>query len=263
MLSAVDQEKHKSSIPFSECDQPKFHWIFRNLDFAHWRSADSEVLWLSGPPKCSIEEASSHIVNLSKHNTSKTEHSVLYFFCSSVATSSQEQSFAVVFIRALLLQIVSSLPNLEKKKAIIVIFLCCLVDAINSKELALDKEPYQFQQKDSPHQALSKVLNVSGGQHWDALKAVLDYQKQGLSIVIDGLDKIEHQKSNFLNEVCGFIEYLQGRSRYSKVKILLTSRRQSKINILLDKLECTCIEYDKERKGSTTLYILFCVKLTK
>jgi len=67
-----------------------------------------------------------------------------------------------------------------------------------------------------------------------------------LSIVIDGLDQINHHKSEFIKGVRKFIAHLQERAL--KVKTLLTSRPQTEIKELFNRL--LCIEYDKERKGS-------------
>ncbi|KAF8531181.1 hypothetical protein BDD12DRAFT_767460, partial [Trichophaea hybrida] len=90
-----------------------------------------------------------------------------------------------------------------------------------------------------------KVLDVSGSEHWDALKAVLDIEHtQELSLIIDGLDMIEYQKDKFVKGVRKFIRHLQNGP--STTKVLLTSRPQAEIKEILDGLPC--IEYDKERK---------------
>src|SRR2546429_6074824 len=100
MLSAVDQEGYKSTIPSLDCDQPKFYWIFKNIDFEQWSSTSrSQVLWLSAPPEYSIHQVSSYIVDQVKIKALKTQHSVLYFFCS---TAIWEKSIVTTFIHTLL-----------------------------------------------------------------------------------------------------------------------------------------------------------------
>ena len=71
-------------------------------------------------------------------------------------------------------------------------------------------------------------------------------------IVIDGLDKVQDKKDEFIKGVHAFAEHLQEPT--SKVKILLTSRPQDEIKEVLDRLPY--IEYNKERKGWTSSLIL-------
>ena len=70
--------------------------------------------------------------------------------------------------------------------------------------------------------------------------------EQRLSLIIDGLDGIGHQKREFIQEIRLFTEYL--RERPSTTRILLTSQPQAEVKDVLSELPC--IEYDKERKGS-------------
>lgn len=251
MLSAVDQGKHKSTIPSLDCEQPKFYWVFRNMDFEEWRSASSQVLWLSGPPQCSIHQVSSYIVDLVKNKASETQHSVLYFFCS---TASREKSIAAVFVHTLLYQIVCCSP-LDKRESVVRIFLRALVDAIlRRKPTSLDLSHLShFRNEDSEDTAIETILNARVDELWDALKTILaETQKGELSIVIDGLDKVEHQKVEFIKGVREFITHLQKRT--IKFKALLTSRPQDEIKEVFDGL--SYIEYNKERKGSVASYVL-------
>jgi hypothetical protein len=246
LLSVVDQEEHKSTIPSLDCEQPNFFWVFRNIDFEQWLSAScSQVLWLSGPLRCSIHQISSYIVD----KTSETQHSVLYFFCS---TASKEKSIAVIFVHTLLYQIVCSSP-LDKKLSVVRTFLHTLVEQVLKRDPTSDPELSLFKVEDSLDTTMKKILNGPIGELWDALQTILaDEYKQELSIIIDGLDKVEHQKVEFIKGVCEFIKHLQERNL--TVKALLTSRPQAEIKEVLDGLPF--IEYDKERKGSAVSYIL-------
>lgn len=244
MLSVIDQEKHNSTIPSLDRDEPKFYWIFKNMDFEQWEqwmTPSSQVLWLSGPPERSIHQVSSYIVDLLKKKSSDTQHFVLYFFCSS---ASREKSIASVFIHTLLYQTVSYLPP-DKKVSIVRIFLHTLLEAI----LKNDPELSRFQGED----ITIKKLSAQTKELWDALKTVLDDEpKRELSIIVDGLDEVKHQKGEFIKELRAFIAHLQERN--PKAKALLTSRPQAEIKEVFDGLPY--IEYDKERKGSITPYIL-------
>jgi hypothetical protein len=239
ILSPVNQEDHETTIPSLDCDQPKFYWVFRNKDFEQWRSASSQVLWLSGPPECSIHQVSSSIVNQSKELALTTEHCVLYFFCSAAVGG---KSVVSIFTQTLLYQIIHSSPI--DKKLIVRNFLHTLVESILEKEEALSRELARFE--GSPEIVLERIFNASADRLWTALKAALSNdQGRELLIVVDGLDEVQHQKGEFSKRIREFVAYLLKRT--SKVKALLTSRPQAEIEEALEGLPC--IEYNKERRG--------------
>jgi hypothetical protein len=245
-LAAVDQEGHESRTRRSGCDQPKFYWIFKNLDFDQWqRTNGMEVLWLSGPAECRISDAASHIVDLAKETYPEVQHSVLYFFCS---TAPRKIPIAITFVSTVVRQLVRCSPKL--KREITTIFLSTLLATILGEEpLSKPKVPL-FNADDSAEVMVKKILKAPSDAYWDALRAVMDIEwEKGLSLIIDGLDKTEHQKHEFIRELCAFIEYL--RERPSTTRVLLTSRPQAEIKDILGRLPS--IEYDKERKGLTCL----------
>jgi len=171
-----------------------------------------------------------------KEKAPKIEYCFLYFFCSAAVG---EKSVVSLFVHTLLYQIVSCSP-MDKKNSIVRNFLHSLVDGI------FKKDPNQL--FEGPSETwLKRILDApTDDELWTALKAVLaKEQERELFIVVDGLDKVQHEKREFINGVRTFVEHLQQRT--SKVKILLTSRPQDEIKEILDGLPC--IEYDKERKG--------------
>jgi hypothetical protein len=218
------------------------------MDFQCWISTKrSQVLWLSGPPECHIHDALMHMVDLIKKQVASTEYTVLYFFCSAVA---KEEPVATIFVRALLQQIVRSFPP-QKQKIAVNVFLRTLFHTILRKQSDPNSWLSRFKGEDSPDEIVRYLLNATCNEQWDALKAVLDIEhKQELSLIIDGLDKIEKQNEKFITDIRSFIEHLQDRV---KIKVLLTSRPTAEIKELLDGL--TCIEFDKERKGLTILFL--------
>jgi hypothetical protein len=132
-------------------------------------------------------------------------------------------------------------------------FLHILVEASLQRKPTSDLEPPRFKAEDPPDATINEILNAPIDELWDALKAILaDDRKQDLLIVIDGLDQVEHQRVEFIKRIREFIIYLQERN--VKAKALLTSRPQDKIKELLYGLPY--IEYDKERKGLATSYLI-------
>jgi hypothetical protein len=245
----VDQEKHRSTIPSLNYDQPKLFWIFRNMDFRKWSTAGCpQVLWLSGPPECDIHQVSSYIVDQEKNRTSKTQYLILYFFCS---TAAKKEAVIVTFIHTLLDQIVRYSPA-NKRILIIRRFLHSLLERAFKKGRT-DWERRGFKEKDPPDTNIKKILNAPADELWAALEAVLDDEEQrGLSVVVDGLDKVEHQRGELIRGVRTFVKHLQQRT--SEVKILLTSRPLAEIKDLFDGLPC--IEHDRERKGPSVPHVL-------
>ena len=244
-LPAVDQEDFKSRTRPWSCNQPQFYWIFKNMDFDKWqRTNGSEVLWLSGPAQCRISDASSHIVDLVKETYPEVQHSVLYFFCSTAPTKS---SIGIAFVST----IVSQLVRCSKlRQEITAIFLRTLLDAILREEPLSKPEVSRFNVGDSAEITVKKIVKAPSNAYWSALRTVMDIEREnGLSIIIDGLEKSEHQKHEFIRELSLFIEHLQERP--SKTRVLLTSRPQAEIKEIIGQLPS--IEYDRERKG------LFCL----
>jgi len=249
ILSAVDQEEHNMAIKALDGDSPKLYWIFKNMDYSLWISAETGVLWISGPPKCCIRQASSHIVDIIKNKASETQHSVLYFFCSP---TTPEKSIAAMFVRALLLQIIRYSPP-HKQMTGIKVFLRTLLDAFLGRQSVSNlKLSSPFKDQTSLDKMIRNLLDASGSEHWDALKAVLNTEhNQKLSLIIDGLNKIDHIQAEFIIDVCAFIKQLQESSFI--VKALLTSQPNSEIKGPLHELQC--IEYDKERNGPIALFL--------
>ena len=248
MLSAVDQEKHISTVPLLDRNDPGFYWIFRNMDYVQWIDGSSQVLWLSGPPECNIHQVSSYIVSQGKDRAQKAKHFVLYFFCSS---ATRNRSIVTHFVHTLLRQIVYCSP-MDKKILIFRSFLRGLLEEAFDENADPTWERRGFNENDPPDTNIKNILKGPAHELLTALGAVLGEEQWSLSLVVDGLDKVERQKEGFIKEVRTFVNLLQQRN--SKVKILLTSRPLAEIRDLLDGFPC--IEHDKERKGSCTSHFL-------
>ena len=240
LLPAVDQESYTSHTQPSNWDQHKFYWIFKNMDFETWHHTNgSEVLWLAGPAECHISGASSCIVDLVKEKPSQTQHVVLYFFCS---TAPAKVSFATTFVSTIIHQLACRLPLLKEK--ITTVFLRTLLDTIFNDQPPSDPGRSHFKTVDSAEATVKNILKAAISGYWSALKAVMKIV-QGLSLIIDGLDEVEHRKVEFIRELYVFIKQLGGRPYTTRV--LLTSRPEAEIKEILGLLPS--IEYDRERKG--------------
>ena len=205
-----------------------------------------EVLWLSGPGERRISDASSHIVDLAKENYPEGQHSVLYFFCS---TAHKKISIAVTFVSTIVYQLARCLPKL--KWEIANVFLRTLLDTVPGEETHLNPKVPPFSADDSAEAMVKKILGASSEAYWSALRAVMDIeQDKGLFFIIDGLDKIEDQKCEFVRNLLMFIEHLEERP--SPTRVLLTSRPQAEIRGILGQLPS--IEYDRERRGLICLH---------
>lgn len=264
MLSAMDQEQHTPKVS-AGINQPKFHWVFKNLDFEHWvQSSHSEVLWLSGPPECSLDEVSSHVVQ--QGNAIFTApRCVLYFFCSSPVN---EKVPAARLIRGLLNQLIcwSSTQNMSIIQAFLYTLREKLVERrekdTERRERTLKQREKisewdhqfdtSFKDGDPPQTTIQQMLDrASANEHWAALQAALDVEQESeMLIVIDGLDGVQDYKYDFLNKVHEFIQHILRRT--PKTKVLLTSRPRADLEAAFSDLPC--IEYDKERKGQFAPY---------
>ena len=210
------------------------------MDFEKWRHTNGlEVLWLSGPAECHISDASLCIADLVKENPSQTQHVVLYFFCS---TASAQAPLAITFVGTIIHQLDCHLPWLKKK--IITVFLRTLLDTILNDEPLSDPGRSRFKKGDSAEATMMNILRAASGGYWSALNAVMKIV-QGLSLIIDRLDEVEHRKVDFIRELYVFVKQLGARP--STTRVLLTSRPEAEIKEILSPLPS--IEYDRERKG--------------
>ena len=216
------------------------------MDFERWqRTTGSEALWLSGPAECHISDASSYIVDLVKEKPSRTQHLVLYFFCS---TASATPPLAATFVSTIIHQLASRIPQLTGK--VISVFLRTLLDTILRAEPLSDPGRSRFKTNDSAEATMRNILKTPSSGYWGALREVLDIEReQELSLIIDGLDEVEHQEDSFIQELCAFVEHLRGRP--STTRVLLTSQSQAGIKEILSQLPV--IEHDRERKGLISL----------
>lgn len=241
ILSTVDQENHIFTARLLDCNQPKFFWIFKNVDFTLWSSGKAPALLLSGPTECSINLVSSIIVRLEMDAISGTQDLVLYFFCSTVDGM---RSSVTTFIHTLLHQFICCLPP-DRRGAVITTFLRVLLDKILSRDQSF------FKADCSRGNVLKMIFNESNSELWDALKAALNSeQERKLTIIIDGLYRVENENSEFIRGLRALIEYLI-MERPLKSKVLLSSRPQADTKKIHDQL--LVIEYDKERKCLATL----------
>jgi hypothetical protein len=145
----------------------------------------------------------------------------------------------------------------KRKLLLFSVFLRTLIDIILREESLSNLELSRFRGDDSVEATVKKILEASSDGYWSALRAVLDIERErGLSLIIDGLDKTEHQNYEFAREVCVFLEDLRGRR--STTRVLLTSRPQATLKEILSGLPC--IEYDRERKGLIYITSPFLIK---
>jgi len=251
---AVDQE---SIVPLEDRG-PEYYWIFRDMEFVQWESAArSRILWLSGPPQFPMARVSAHLVDVWKL---KPYTSVLYFYCTSVPRPHPTATYCV---RALLLQILMSLSKQQQKLAILE-FSRVLLFGILGRESRV-QVPSGFNQGDSTEEIVQKLLAAGSDcyspadadlrreiedDYWKALESTLGVTSTGkgqqMAVIVDGLSRSDPQQSaEFSRAIFRFIARLQ--ERIPVVKALLTGGLQEE----LPGNDVNCIQYDKERLGST------------
>jgi hypothetical protein len=244
LSSAVDQKDYRSKILPLDRNQPEHFWIFKNMDFNQWHSADcSQVLWLSRPLSHNFDQVSSHILDLVNDRATDTHQMTLYFFFSSaVGPYLCPTNINTVVVHSLLYQIISSLVAEKKNSSsTIIVFIRSLLNQI---------APSKLEMENSSSDTLKDLISgtkVSSSQLWNALQEVLVQQKQKILIVIDGIDNAEYQA---IDEIRSFVTSIRERVWF---KALLTSRTRTDIKESLDGLPC--IEYDKERQGWVAFFI--------
>jgi len=167
-------------------------------------------------------EVCSHIIDRAKENASRTNGSVLYFFCSSAKKSRR----STILIHTLLHQVICCSDD-GKGSSIAAAFLSALVDGHQRLQ--------DIREDDAPEKTVQKILSAPDNELIEALaEAIKESGIQGLSIIVDGLQE---------NIVCLLFELI--REATPKAKVLFTT--QHPFGEIPHRV--TYIEYDKERKG--------------
>jgi hypothetical protein len=240
ILSTVNQEEPQSTI-MSLDSLPEFYWVFKNKTYLLWRAGNSSdchshVLWLSGPPERKIQQVSAYIIH--KHAL-KTERRMLYFSCSAAA---RQELIVTCFIQTLLYQFLRC-SLVDKQTPIVRGFLDTVVEAIIQRHTG--KQLAQFLEGNSEVELIKNILDRTTEELWTALEKVLaGEQERQLLIVVDGLDRIQHGKHEFIKGVGAFVEHLQRQNPMAK--ILLTSKPEDEIKEVFDGFQR--VMYDEERK---------------
>jgi hypothetical protein len=103
---------------------------------------------------------------------------------------------------------------------------------------------------------MTALLQASFTHQWTALQTSLSKTIQReLVVVIDGFDKVEVHRSDFLREVCTLIEKL--RSATPRVKALITSGTLTEIKEYFGG-KVPAIVFDEERTGKYGQQIYQC-----
>jgi hypothetical protein len=235
-LSVADQDKHRSTISRLDWNEPKYFWITNNVDFIQWKSnKSSQALWLSGPDHRGMKEVSSHIIGATKEKAIQPNSSVLYFFCSTAATT--QGSIATVFAHTLLHQIVCSSSD-DKAIQIAKAFLKSL--------LHVQRDFSLFKKNHSLSETVEIILRAPASELRGALVAAIKIAEfQQLSIIIDGIDNTTQDEETFVQFVYFLVRHTTNTN--SKFKAFLTSSQNPDLLNTLGRLPG--IEYDKERKG--------------
>ncbi|KAL6854499.1 hypothetical protein J3F83DRAFT_754734 [Trichoderma novae-zelandiae] len=238
ILPAIHHEEFHSSYTPSFDREPEHSLVFRNTDFKEWTmTRSSRILWLSGPPECSIHKVASFILHQELDKSLSRQRRVLYFFCSSATA---KVSSTAVFIRSLACQVISTSPKAQQASIMRTFLRGILIGLI--KKIPKGKMTEHFSRRSS--QYINKLLGAPEGCLWAALWAVLHTERNiELSILIAGIEWVQDQRTDFIRGIRRFVDDLK---RTFKVKILLSSGLDIDTASIFDGLPH--IEYDRERK---------------
>ncbi|KAF8534229.1 hypothetical protein BDD12DRAFT_809535 [Trichophaea hybrida] len=234
LLPMTNQDENISKITPIDCYDPKWCWIFQDIDFKDWESTNGvQVLWLIGSPDREITKVSSHIVGQAKENSSGV---VYYFFCSMLEWGTL---VATTFSNSILRHILEISDDCQAK-SIITAFLSTLLHNI------LERDQSRFREDTSLIKTVEEILNASGGELLGALTTAVDQinKTQETSIIIDRVDELGKEGAQFLKKFCSHMETIINPG--PKLKVLLTCRQGPHIKEIVDGVPC--IEYDKERQ---------------
>src|ERR1700744_931938 len=109
ILSAVDGGNRPSFKPTLDCSDPRFAWVFQNMDFELWKCKTTpSILCLSGPRECNINQISSHLLNLEQSKDISTDLVALSAFFSDQEARDPHLGVFTDLVHQLLRQIILS-----------------------------------------------------------------------------------------------------------------------------------------------------------
>ncbi|OPB37494.1 hypothetical protein A0O28_0044060 [Trichoderma guizhouense] len=250
LLPGLKPSQRKSTIPNLDPGDPRFSWVFKNLDYESWRSNDSGfVLCLSNPLAHHLSQVSSYIVDQEE----KANRPVLYCFCSQITNGEfskglqdvedQNSALASALIYTLLDQIIRLSPT-EKIVPIMRLILYDLLQKFFKTEASQHWTENVFDCRSLPNGLRSMLSNTATKDLLAAFHQTLDYVKpQPTLIVLDGIEKA-YQGGRFLKIISLLINDL--RQHNPKIKAVLAGPVLCDITALSQ--ESVFIEYDKERR---------------
>jgi hypothetical protein len=248
-LSAVEQEHHISAIPHLDCDDPMFHWVFRNIDFRQWGfDREYSVLCLTSVSERNVCQLSSYFMGREK----ESGHYVMPIFCSAILQGKliEDKSSIVTFIHTILQQLIRCLP-VEKMILVLQSFFHLLLEKTLENEEYLGWKEVEFNERIFLKYMKIVLENTTMNDFLRTMKALdFEWQRQ-LLVVIDGLDIIQSAEELF-GGIYSLVKHLQRRN--SNIKVLLTGRPTAEITQFFR--EFLHIDHDKERKGWPAVYIL-------
>jgi hypothetical protein len=257
-LSVADQTLHRPKVEPAEFDHPRYYWIFKNMDYDQWAAQDSEVLLLSGPTSCTLDHVSSHIQGLMEEGWFGKDRIVLNFFSPDGALKGNKgrsrrqgpETTVTIFAHTLLHQFISS-TTISKEARISAVshFLRFLLGSIENLELL---DLFEGIGGDDTLAVIREVFDIPDRTLCDALGKILEGEKD-LGIVVHVSDNMREQESDFITAVSTFIGRLSERT--PGIKVLLACRPVDDSGMSLRPPHCISIQYDKERKGSFSLFL--------
>lgn len=241
LLPMTDRGEQMSKMSFIDPDDPKLYWILRDTDFKSWEAANnSEVLWLfGGPSGCAMTEVSSLIA---KQEESRRNGAVFYFSCAMEGLDA-----ITTFTHSILRHVLNgSNPTQE------ISFIETFLSNILFKIVQRDRPRFKKNLDDSSVITVKEILSARGRDLLEALtEAVVEMHTiPDTPIIIDGIDKIGPYGSRFLTMFCSL------PTASPRPKVLLTCGPVTNIKEIVDTVPCTILEYDKERQGLGTSYLV-------
>lgn len=224
----------------------QYAWIFRNIDYKEWTSANTpQTLWISGPPASGIHQASRRI---SLNMATSQGRQLLYFSSASITGSNgNTRSF---FVYSILRQLIRDTQAVYAKGAVDRYLLYLADIASASKTFPLNQGSFSTTDH---HQIVKKLLRGFPKEHLGALASVLitpDEQQRETLIVVDGIDADQNAE----HELLKFVQKIQQGA--SRSKILITSQPWRGDTTILGGF--SYIEHNVERNGSSLPILIGC-----
>jgi hypothetical protein len=234
------------------------YWIVKHIDFQQWISSASPTnLWLFAPKKCELIKACGELPGILGASFKHDQYLTFQIIITGSSDFNGPGSRTLLFVCTLMYQLLSSIPDEEKSRWILMKFLSVVFEGYQRPiPTQIARDLRKSIGKVTLEECLNKLLDsttarpLSTNPLWKALKITLlssTHLLDSLLLVVAAF-KFTGEMDGFFKEYQLFLKEAH-RALHLKVVSIFETMQDLEKSIMNELRGKTLIEYDKERQG--------------